>query len=157
MTTLPTSPVPRDRFADPTRSLTDHLEDLIRVDEILTRSFPGTTSADRIKAAVEILAVPGRKSQVVPLGPDLATADDVIAGRARYADTPGGHADRKTLRDEKALIVHLVYPDGPSLTAACGQSIDGRGHTGHYAADMKRDLRWGRDVCLACVQLLKTP
>jgi hypothetical protein len=53
-----TSPaVPRDRFADPSRSLTDHLGDLIRVDEILTRSFPGATSHDRIKAAVEILAV----------------------------------------------------------------------------------------------------
>ncbi|MBM7518293.1 hypothetical protein [Nocardioides nitrophenolicus] len=31
-------------------------------------------------------------------GPHLATADDVIAGRARYADTPGGHADRRAGR-----------------------------------------------------------
>ena len=33
-------------------------------------------------------------------GPALATADDVLAGRARYADTAGGHADRKTLEGE---------------------------------------------------------
>lgn len=33
-------------------------------------------------------------------GPHLATADDVIEGRARYADTPGWHADLKILRDE---------------------------------------------------------
>lgn len=35
-----------------------------------------------------------------PYGPELATADDVIEGRARYADTPGGHADRKIKRDD---------------------------------------------------------
>lgn len=29
--------------------------------------------------------------------PALATAADVIAGKARYADTPGGHADARTL------------------------------------------------------------
>lgn len=31
-----------------------------------------------------------------------ATADDVIAGRARYADTQGGHNDRHTLVLEAA-------------------------------------------------------
>lgn len=34
-------------------------------------------------------------------GPQLATADDVIARRARYADTPGGHADRRTKEQEQ--------------------------------------------------------
>lgn len=39
-------------YAD--RTLTDHLEDLIRVDEILTREFPRTPSRERIRVAIEI-------------------------------------------------------------------------------------------------------
>ncbi len=38
-------------------------------------------------------------------GPALATADDVIAGHARYADTPGGHADRRTLAEEREKAI----------------------------------------------------
>lgn len=34
--------------------------------------------------------------------PQLATADDVIDGRARYADTPGGRADRKAMRSSQS-------------------------------------------------------
>lgn len=35
-------------------------------------------------------------------GAPLADVEDVIAGRARYADTAGGHADRHTLVVEAA-------------------------------------------------------
>lgn len=35
-------------------------------------------------------------------GPQDATADDVIAGTARYADTPGGRADAATLHADQA-------------------------------------------------------
>lgn len=58
------------------------------------------------------------------------------------------------------MTIHLVYPDGPVLTAACGQEIQGsgNGHTGHYASDIAQDIAWGRDVCQACLLLLlETP
>jgi hypothetical protein len=55
------------------------------------------------------------------------------------------------------VIIHLVYPDGPVLTAACGHEIDGIKHTGQYASSIAQDLAWGRDVCQACVHLLETP
>jgi len=42
--------------ADPSRTLTDHLEDLLRVDEVLQEHFPQTPSAERIAAAVEIVS-----------------------------------------------------------------------------------------------------
>lgn len=41
--------------------------------------------------------------QVCPTcGLGVASVDDVVAGRARYADSPGGHADRHTLVVEAA-------------------------------------------------------
>lgn len=49
---------------------------------------------------------------LMPLGPDLATADDVIEGRARYADTPGGHADRRTREAERRLCDRRVDRGG---------------------------------------------
>jgi hypothetical protein len=42
------------RTTGPFPTLTDHLEDLIRVDEILAREFPRTPSRERIRVAVEI-------------------------------------------------------------------------------------------------------
>jgi hypothetical protein len=43
------------------------------------------------------------------------------------------------------VIIHLVYPDGLSLTAACGQKI-GDGHTGHYASSLRLHAELGMDV-----------
>lgn len=43
-----------------------------------------------------------------PYGPTLATADDVIEGRAKYADTSGGHADRATRRRENNQACHCT-------------------------------------------------
>lgn len=54
------------------------------------------------------------------------------------------------------MLIHLVYPDGSLLTAACGQEIS-NGHTGHYASSVRQDSEWGRDVCPACLHLLETP
>jgi hypothetical protein len=42
------------RTTGPFRTLTDRLEDLIRVDEILARAFPAVISGERIRVAVEI-------------------------------------------------------------------------------------------------------
>lgn len=55
------------------------------------------------------------------------------------------------------MTIHLVYPDGPVLTAACGQWLDDETHTGHYASAIAQDIACGRDVCQACVHLLETP
>lgn len=43
-------------FSDPTATLADHVEAMIRLDEILHRHFPTTTSGQRIAAVAEILA-----------------------------------------------------------------------------------------------------
>jgi hypothetical protein len=42
------------RTTGPFRTLTDHLEDLVRVDEILAHEFPDAVSAERIRVAIEI-------------------------------------------------------------------------------------------------------
>lgn len=42
------------RTTGPSRTLTDHLEDLIQADEILARAFPAVVSAERIRVAIEI-------------------------------------------------------------------------------------------------------
>ncbi|MDF9718098.1 hypothetical protein [Nocardioides sp. ChNu-99] len=49
-------------------------------------------------AEVSLVAILAAAEERDQLGPQLATADDVVERRARYADTPGGHADRRTLR-----------------------------------------------------------
>lgn len=54
------------------------------------------------------------------------------------------------------MLIHLTYPDGPMLTAACGQEL-GNGHTGHYPSSVRQDNAWGHEVCVACLHLLETP
>jgi hypothetical protein len=51
-------------------------------------------------------------------------------------------------------LTHVVYPDGPLLTAACGQEI-GAHHTGHYPSSVRSEAAWGGDVCQACLHLLE--
>lgn len=59
---------------------------------------PCTTCATAGTGAV----VTGTHAGLFPdaMGPALATAADVAAGLARYADTPGGHDDRRTLEED---------------------------------------------------------
>lgn len=56
-----------------------------------------SSQVDRMRAALQVEQVPTPPAA----GPDLASADDVVEGRARYADTPGGHADRRAVADEQ--------------------------------------------------------
>lgn len=65
--------------------------------------------------------------------PAPATADDVIAGRARYADTEGGRADSATLAVEAAVA---EFPD-LAYYAQTGRQAD--------ALSMAEDLRRFRD------------
>lgn len=55
-----------------------------------------TDDTAAIQAAIDF--VTDAVDSPAPFGPQLATIDDIIAGRARYADTPGGHADRRAGR-----------------------------------------------------------
>lgn len=45
-------------------------------------------------------------------GADVATAGDVLMGRATYADTQGGHDDRHTLVVEAAERIARATPAG---------------------------------------------
>lgn len=54
------------------------------------------------------------------------------------------------------LTVHLVYPDGPILTAACGQGLGDGTNTGHYASSFA-DPNLRDRLCEACKNLLETP
>lgn len=57
-------------------------------------------------------------------GPSLATADDVIERRARYADTPGGHADAATRRAE---ALERLREQLTGTAPAAGLEADGAG------------------------------
>lgn len=58
-----------------------------------------------------------------------------------------------------ALTIHWTPADGLTLTAACGQQIDGEQHTGHYASTFIRGLGGDSDrqFCASCANLLETP
>lgn len=49
----------------------------------------------------------------------------------------------------RPLTIHLVFEDGPLLTAACGRSLGGNGHTGHYSPISATEP--GDTVCPECL------
>lgn len=56
------------------------------------------------------------------------------------------------------MIIHWTPAYGPALTAACGQSIGGNEHTGHFASSFTSGaVLSGHQLCPACAHLLEMP